>query len=705
MTTAFSRLHPALREVLVSTLRWDEFRAVQEESLRSFEDGSDLVILAPTAGGKTESGFFPALDDLLKAGTDGIGILYLSPLKALINDQIDRISRIATPLGLQVMAWHGDIGRSERSWQDGEAPHILLTTPESLEILFTDQKKCADLKPLRTVIIDEVHAFVATDRGVQLRCLLDRLDASSANNAVRRIGLSATIGNPEDLLAWLSDKTRPQTLVRVTSPPSARRFSFRLDSEEDERIRIVAGAVTGKKALVFVRSRTEAERVHAGLSWRIHPVFVHHSAISSDLRHEAEERMAGDGSACIICTSTLELGIDIGGLDLVVQFGPPDSVASFLQRLGRTGRRDSPSEMVFILASGDDALVAAAAVEAARYHEAEPLSPLMFPCHVFVQQLFVLLRRRRQGIGRRSLLTTLGQLRPFEGIREADGDQILDHLIASGHLMMDGDLVVIGPTAERELSRSHWIALCSVISGGGGYRAATPEGQVIGTLDPCFVETAVHEGFTLAGRGWRVISRDDARRGVLVVPTDRLGPRPFWTGGGTPGISSLLAQSVGRIIEHGGSDLLLPEDIQDAIYDLTYSWPEGIGPGRVVVVSEPLVEGTLVSVWTFLGERLNATLAHLLRHILPPRWMIGCTAYAVCVTVPPGGDGRQTVHDALLHCAALSIDEIADWMPILPPDTWAFGRLLPDDIRRRMAAVDVFGIARVITALGALTPL
>ncbi|MDG6250647.1 DEAD/DEAH box helicase, partial [Methanocalculus sp.] len=132
---AYSRIHPGLREILSSTLRWDDLRSVQEMSLSPELAGADLIIIAPTAGGKTESAFLPALDDLLKAGSPAVGILYLSPLRALINDQLDRITRMTAPLGLEVRAWHGDIGRSDRTWKDGEAPHILLTTPESLEIL------------------------------------------------------------------------------------------------------------------------------------------------------------------------------------------------------------------------------------------------------------------------------------------------------------------------------------------------------------------------------------------------------------------------------------------------------------------------------------------------------------------------------------------------------------------------------------------
>ena len=688
MTEVFSTLHPVLREALVSTLRWDTFRAVQEEAIKAFSDGSDLVILAPTAGGKTESGFFPALDDLLRMGGPGISILYISPLKALINDQLERISRITTPMGVETAAWHGDIRRSDRAWKMGEAPGILLTTPESLEVLFSDPIRSPDLANLRTVIIDEIHAFIGTDRGVHLRCLLDRLEILTGKR-IRRIGLSATIGNPDHLLDWLSEESRPRHLVRVPHSPAKKKFSFSIEEEEERRIRAVAEAIRGKKALVFVRSRSGAERLHAGLSEMVQPVVVHHSAISSELRHAAEAQMAGEGSACIICTGTLELGIDIGNLDIVVQYGPPDSVASFLQRLGRAGRRGSPAEMAFILSNGEEALIAVAAIEAARHHEAEPLTEPQFPCHVFVQQLLLILKGTK-GMGEKAILTRLLAFPAFAGISQGDGRAIIEHLLATRYCMMDGDLITIGPTAEAKLSRSHWIALCSVISATSGYRAITPDGEVVGTLDPSFIGIARSEGFTLAGRGWRVISCDDERRGLLVVPSDRRGPRPFWIGGGDRGISPLLAQSVARIAERRGSDLPLNDGVREAIRDVIFSWPKGIGPGRIMIRREPLPEGSVISVWTFLGEQQNATLIHLLRHLLPPGWQIGGTPYAVTITIPAGEEGGEVVSQALRSAATLTIIEMAERLPLPPVGTWAFDTLLPDDIRRRMAVNDIY---------------
>ncbi|WP_211530726.1 DEAD/DEAH box helicase [Methanocalculus chunghsingensis] len=703
MTDVFSRLHPVLREALISTLRWDTFRAVQEEAIRAFSQGSDLVILAPTAGGKTESGFFPAIDDLLRSGGAGISILYISPLKALINDQLERISRITTPMGIETSAWHGDIGRADRTWLKGEAPGILLTTPESLEVLLSDPIRSPDLAGLRTVIIDEIHAFIGTDRGVHLRCLLDRLEILTGER-IQRIGLSATIGNPDHLLEWLSEPTRPHQLVRVPSPPARKRFSFSIEEEEERRFVAVARSIRGKKTLVFVQSRSAAERLHAGLAGLAGPVAVHHSAISSEMRHAAEARMAGEGSACIICTGTLELGIDIGGLDVVVQYGPPDSVASFLQRLGRAGRRGSPAEMAFILSSGEEALIAVAAIEAARHHEAEPLIEPQFPCHVFVQQLLLLLKGTK-GMGETAIRRRLLSFPAFAGISHADAGAIISHLLATDYLQKDGDLIAIGPAAEVRLSRSHWIALCSVISARGGYRAVTPDGEVIGTLDPSFIGIALAEGFTLAGRCWRVISSDDERRGLLVIPSDRRGPRPFWVGGGGRGISPLLARSVARVAEERGSDLPLDDAVREAIRDAIFSWPDGIGPDRMMISDEPLPEGSLVSIWTFLGEQQNGTLTHLLRHHLPAGWHIETGPYAVFITTPAGEDGKKAAALALHQIAALTPDDAASRLPLPPVGTWAFDTLLPDDIRRRMALADIYAYPDLVASIRASLPL
>ncbi len=181
--------------VLNQRLGWDELREVQERSYRAVTGGSDMLILAPTAGGKSEAALIPIMDDILKNGRPGITCLYISPLKALINDQEERFSAFCVPTGVSIQKWHGDVPKGDRRWKDGEPPHFLMITPESLEVLLQETKLCTDLKNLRYVIIDELHAFVESERGVHLKILLDRLDQIT-RHPIQRIGLSATSRKP-----------------------------------------------------------------------------------------------------------------------------------------------------------------------------------------------------------------------------------------------------------------------------------------------------------------------------------------------------------------------------------------------------------------------------------------------------------------------------------------------------------------------------
>ncbi|MDR0438749.1 MAG: DEAD/DEAH box helicase [Methanocalculaceae archaeon] len=260
--TLFESFHPNLQEILLSDLKWDRLRQVQEETYRAVISGADVVVLAPTAGGKTEAAFIPVIDALLKAGSFGIRAIYLSPLKALINDQEDRIRSMCRRAGLMVASQHGDVASCDR-WiysREKELPDLLLTTPESLEVLLNNSCSRDTLSSVMFVIIDEIHAFMETDRGVHLLCLLDRLEMiSPRRHTVQRVGLSATIGNPIDLLEWLSKQDRKKQLVQIPSPATQKQFSFVVEEGFSAQVREVASAVQGKKALVFVDNRSFAE--------------------------------------------------------------------------------------------------------------------------------------------------------------------------------------------------------------------------------------------------------------------------------------------------------------------------------------------------------------------------------------------------------------------------------------------------------------
>jgi ATP-dependent Lhr-like helicase len=236
-----------------------------------------------------------------------------------------------------------------------------MITPESLEVLLMERELSSSLRQVRFIIIDELHAFVESGRGVHMRVLLDRIDRL-AGRKVQRIGVSATVGNADEILSWFSGHRNGRALVQVAPIPTEKRFSFVVEEKTAARMRALATAVYGKKALVFVNSRKDAEDVTQALSGQVGQLLVHHSSLSSEMRKETEEAFAKAGSACIICTSTLELGIDIGDLDVVVQVGPPSSVSSFLQRMGRAGRRGRPPHVACLLRNPFELLCMAAII-------------------------------------------------------------------------------------------------------------------------------------------------------------------------------------------------------------------------------------------------------------------------------------------------------------------------------------------------------
>ncbi len=386
--SVFSTLHESLQAVLSDRLGWCELREVQEQAYEAIHGGNDVLVIAPTAGGKSEAAFIPVIDDILKSGTKGVACLYLSPLKALINDQEERIATFCRPTGLSLSKWHGDVPKGDRGWDPDDAPQFLLITPESLEVILHEQGPAAALANLRYVIVDELHAFVESERGVHLRILLDRLDRIAAA-PVQRIGLSATVGNPDEILTWFSGGRRSHRLVTVPVPATEKKFRFVIEPDPPRRIDALAKLVSGKKALVFVNSRSTAEQILQEAAGRIKNLHIHHSSLAPAQKKEAEEAFHESQGACIICTSTLELGIDIGNLDIVVQVSPPHSVSSFLQRMGRSGRRDQAAFVAWLLSDPRDLLTSCAVIECAKERRTELLQPLEKPWNVLVQQIFL----------------------------------------------------------------------------------------------------------------------------------------------------------------------------------------------------------------------------------------------------------------------------------------------------------------------------
>jgi ATP-dependent helicase Lhr and Lhr-like helicase len=692
--SCFAALHPTLQQTLQHRLAWDALRPLQEQTFLAAAGGNDLLVLAPTAGGKTEAALIPVIDRILKEGLAGIACLYISPLKALINDQEERVNTLARPAGITVRMWHGDVPKGERRWD--EPPQILMITPESLEVLLHDPVLSADLAPLTAVVIDEVHAFVPDLRGVHLQVLLERLDQVAARK-VQRIGLSATVGNPEAILGWLSGEGRQGQVVRTPGLPAEKRFSFIVEEDRAELNRRLIGVVAGRRALVFVKSRSEAEKVRRAIEGQVPHAFVHHSALASELRRAAEEATAEEGPVCIICTSTLELGIDIGDLDLVVQVGPPSSVSSFLQRLGRSGRRGTPAMMTFLLEGSEDLLITLAVIEAAAAHQVEPLSPPERPYTVVLQQMLLYLIHNRQT----SLSSLTHHLLPlFPSLSAMPGviTLMVDHLVDLGVITVDGPLLMLGDVGEKTFGGAGRKDLFSILSSGAEFRVVTPDGDLIGRLDGRALHLQPGDAFPLGGRLWSVAGCDQQHHLLIVTrasPDQRSSPI-FWLGSRSA-LTPLVTRGMLGILAAGGTTVPVDEGGEALLAAVCSTYPAMVRPDGLQVWEEPLATGFRVVVLSFYGSLFNQVLATLLGDRLSCRVRYTDTQLVIEQKSRPGA-GRS-VAVALRDLQSATVDQVGSLLPLPPPEAWKFASLLPDDLYREMVVEDFYHLQTFLSTL------
>jgi ATP-dependent Lhr-like helicase len=355
--SSFEQLHPALRYHIVNTMGWGDLRPTQRDAIAPIHTGEDVLLLAPTAGGKTEAAFLPLLSRAASQSWTGLSVLYLCPLKALLNNLEPRLSRYAGFVGRKVGLWHGDVGEAARKRMLSDSPDVLLTTPESIEAILVSARidHQSLFTGLRAVLVDELHAFAGDDRGWHLLAILARLERL-AGRRLQRIGLSATVGNPEELLAWLTRNRGGRIVGSSAGPPTGEVLADYVGSVENA-VTILSRVHRGERRLIFSDSRARVEELASGLRRFGVRTFVSHGSLSADERRQAEAAFASEPDCAIVATSTMELGIDVGDLDRVIQVGAPPSVSSFLQRMGRSGRRTGTVRNFLSLATNESELL------------------------------------------------------------------------------------------------------------------------------------------------------------------------------------------------------------------------------------------------------------------------------------------------------------------------------------------------------------
>ncbi|EAR23332.1 DEAD/DEAH box helicase [Nitrococcus mobilis] len=604
--SAFERLHPAVQYHIVNSLGWPALRPLQERSIAPVLDGHHALLIAPTAGGKTEAAMLPVLSRMLSEEWRGLSVLYICPIKALLNNLEARLSRLARLLGRTVQLWHGDIGQGEKNRAQREPPDILLTTPESLEGILIGGRRdhLRLLGGVRCVVIDELHAFAGDDRGWHLLALLERIHALRGHEP-QRIGLSATVGEPHALLNWLAAHCAGErSLVRVQVPPTEVDLCVDYAGSLRNAAILISRLHRGEKRLVFCDSRSRVEELSIALRALGVDVFVSHAALSVDTRRQAEQAFAERQNCVIVATSTLELGLDVGDLDRVIQIDAPGSVASFLQRLGRTGRRADSRRNLLFIATRDAGLLESLAI--AQLFESGFVEPVVgppMPCHLVVQQLFAMLFQHSLELEERVFTTTLRRIPGFAGLIDAHWDELREHLLARGFLIRNGLLLALGPKAERAFLGRGLADLCVSFDSPQLFTAFHGN-KLLGHVDPLSLSWR-RDGPTvlaLGGRSWRVVSTDWTRDRVYVEAADEKGTSRWL--GESRGVSRVIAEQVRRILAAPPADsTLLTKRSSSRIAELCAAQEDTLS-----LTPLRLQEGGF-EWWTYAGLAANILLA------------------------------------------------------------------------------------------------
>jgi ATP-dependent Lhr-like helicase len=603
---AFEQLHPSLQYHIINSLGWGSLRPTQLAAIAPIHAGEHCLLLAPTAGGKTEAAVVPVLSRMLREGWSGTTVLYICPIKALLNNLEPRLAHYAGLVGRRVEVWHGDVAQSRKNRTLRDRPDILLTTPESIEaMLISVRLNRPDwFGDLRAVVIDELHAFAGDDRGWHLRSILHRLD-QYCPQPLQRIGLSATVSNPDDLLAWLA----PQgTRIVVGSGSVSTDADVTVDhvGSLENAATVIARLHRGEKRLVFCDSRSVAEQLSAMLRAREVRTFVSHASLSLAERRQAEAAFTEERDCVIVATSTLELGIDVGDLDKVIQIDAPSTVSSFLQRMGRTGRRSGSRRNCLFLTTSDTAFMLAIGITQ-KWSEAwvEAATPPPEPWPIAAQQALTSTLERGEVVARELVALLRGS---FPELPDQDVEALIGYMIEKQFLICTEGVIRIGPETEREYGRGHYRDLLASFSGPqlltGRYGATE-----VGYIDPTVLSGAPDQQprlLLLGGRSWRIINIDWTRRTVWLEPASE-GGKARWMGGARSlgqdvcqGIRAVLANGVSLVVTLSRRGVAALAHLRETI-----PTPDGNG----FIMSEPVAGRA--ETWTFAGSRINRTLARL----------------------------------------------------------------------------------------------
>lgn len=644
----FSRLAPFIQDFIYQS-KWEELRGIQVAACEVIFDSDDNLLLSSgTASGKTEAAFLPVLTEMHNNPSKSIGVMYISPLKALINDQFKRLEQLLLESHIPVTKWHGDASVTQKNKLIKNPQGIIQITPESLESLVTNKRgACLEMfSDLRFVIIDEVHHFMRDTRGIQLLCVLERLKKLTGVNP-RRIGLSATLGDVSLAENWLNTGTG-----RACAAPIAEEGKKRIglhierfvnyadkrdmgngDSQDDtvsagdigtrEHYEYLFKRTLDKKTIIFTNSREETEYVMANLREialknKAPDVYrVHHGNVSALIRENTEDEMkSADEKIVTGATVTLELGIDIGSLDQAVQIGTPYNVSSFAQRLGRCGRRGQVPQLLFtfvenIKINSDDTLGpinwdfirTIAIIELyVRDHWIEPIPPLNHAYNLLYHQTMSHLKSNGE-MSPAALAQDILTLGCFKNISQEDYKQLLLHLIEIEHLQKtEYGGVIIGREGEKIVNSHKFLTVFIAPE----YLLVKDENRTIGTVDKVY---PVGVRFALAGLTWETVDVNVKSKVIFVKRVPGISVVD-WDVDFTNELHTVLVQKIRSVLLNDVTYPYLSERCKERLTEIQYIT-------RNSSILENLVtplSGKKYAVFPWVGTRQLITLNYALRH-------------------------------------------------------------------------------------------